>query len=65
MIRDLTKLLNRKYVYRSAVDGRFVSRLYALAHPATTYAVRRYGSDIKPQEDAAAVADRLKRENGL
>lgn len=41
MIRDLTKLLNRKYVYRSAVDGRIVSRAYALLHPKETYAVLR------------------------
>lgn len=25
-----------KYVYRSAKDGRFVSRIYALLHPFTT-----------------------------
>lgn len=41
MIRDLTKLLNREYVYRSSVDGRFVSRAYALLHPRETYAVKR------------------------
>lgn len=38
MIRDLTKILNRRYVYRSSVDGRFVTRLYALLHPRETYA---------------------------
>lgn len=42
MIRDLTKLLNAKFVYRSAVDGRFVSRVYALLHPRETYAVPRH-----------------------
>lgn len=42
MIRDLTKILNRKYIYRSAVTGEFVSRAYALLHPRETYAVPRY-----------------------
>lgn len=41
MIRDLTKILNFRYIYRSADTGRYVSRLYALAHPRTTYATRR------------------------
>lgn len=27
---------NRSYVFRSAVTGRYVSRLYALLHPSTT-----------------------------
>lgn len=48
MIRDLSKIFNRRYVYRSAADGRFVSRAYALLHPTTTYAVRRYENEIRP-----------------
>lgn len=34
-IKDLFKF-KKKYVYRSAKDGRYVSRAYALLHPATT-----------------------------
>lgn len=49
MIRDLTKLLNRKYVFRSAETGEFVSRAYALLHPATTYATLRKPR-IEPME---------------
>lgn len=26
-----------KYRYKSSVDGRFVSKLYAMLHPSTTY----------------------------
>lgn len=26
----------KKYVYKSSVDGRFVSKIYALLHPFTT-----------------------------
>lgn len=49
MNRDLTKLLNRKYIFRSADTGEFVSRAYALLHPKTTFAtLRRPG--IEPME---------------
>lgn len=41
MIAHYAKMLNPRYVYRSSATGRFVSRLYAMAHPATTYATRR------------------------
>lgn len=46
MIRDLTKMFNHRYIYRSSVDGRFVSRVYAILHPRETYAVRRYPNEI-------------------
>ena len=39
MIRDLTKIFNRRYRYVSAVTGRFVTRTYALLHPLETYAI--------------------------
>lgn len=29
-----------KYRYKSAVTGRFVTRIYAILHPATTYRVQ-------------------------
>lgn len=44
MIRRAVKLVSPRYQFRSAVSGRYVSKLYALAHPATTYAVRRVTS---------------------
>lgn len=30
----------RRYVYKSAITGRYVSKAHALANPATTYRVR-------------------------
>ena len=33
--------LNPRFVFRSAVTGRFVSRLWALLHPETTVKERR------------------------
>ena len=33
--------LNWRLRFRSAITGRYVSRLYALLHPATTIAERR------------------------
>jgi hypothetical protein len=32
----LKNIFKKKYVYRSAKDGRFVGRVYALLHPSTT-----------------------------
>jgi hypothetical protein len=32
----MIRLFRRRYVYRDAVTGRYVSMLYALLHPATT-----------------------------
>lgn len=49
MIRDLTKILNRKYIYMSADTGRFVSRTYALLHPKECFATPRHGA-IEPME---------------
>lgn len=42
MIRKLIERIRKgpKYRYRSAVTGRYVSRLYALLNPATTYKAR-------------------------
>lgn len=40
MFEAVKRLLKPRYVYKSAADGRFVSRLYALLHPATTYRMR-------------------------
>ncbi len=34
-------VLNFRLVFRSAIDGRFVSRLYALLNPHTTVSERR------------------------
>lgn len=50
MIRDLTKIFNRRYIYRSAETGEFVSRAYALLHPRTTYSTPR-SPHIEPMED--------------
>lgn len=36
MIRFIKRLIQRRYVYRDAVTGHFVSRDYAEANPATT-----------------------------
>lgn len=33
-------ILRRRYAYRSSVTGRFVSKVFAEANPATTYRVR-------------------------
>lgn len=43
MLEKLKALLTRKrrWIYRSAVTGRFVSESYALEHPDTTYRVPR------------------------
>jgi len=49
MIRDLVKIFNRRYIYRSAETGEFVSRAYALLHPSTTYATPR-NQRIDPME---------------
>jgi hypothetical protein len=40
MIRRVLALLNPRYRFRSAIDGRFVSRVYAFAHPSTTISER-------------------------
>lgn len=40
MIRHLIAMVNPRYAFRSSVDGRYVTRVYALAHPATTYGTR-------------------------
>lgn len=37
MILHYLALANPRYVYRSSITGKFVSRLYAALHPATTY----------------------------
>lgn len=34
-------VLNMKLVFRSAITGRFVSRMFALLHPETTVSERR------------------------
>jgi hypothetical protein len=36
MIQFLKRLIQRRYVYRDAVSGEYVSQAYAEAHPATT-----------------------------
>jgi hypothetical protein len=36
MIRRIHALLSRRYVFRDAETGQFVSKAYALLHPATT-----------------------------
>lgn len=41
MIRDLTKIFNKRFIYRDAGTGEFVSRAYALLHPGTTFASPR------------------------
>lgn len=40
-----TKKKKKKYIFRSAVDGRFVSRIYALLHPLTTIKERADSGD--------------------
>jgi hypothetical protein len=40
MIRKLLSLLKPRYVYRSAVTGKFVSPAYAKAFPDLTYRER-------------------------
>lgn len=35
-MKKLLKLLGKRYIYRSAKTGRFVPRIYAKRHPATT-----------------------------
>ena len=57
MTSRLKKLLSRRFVFRSAVTGRYVSRLYALAHPRTTYA-----TEIVPPKDPAKLAQQYKNE---
>lgn len=47
MIRHLLALANPRFVFRDAVTGQFVTRLYALAHPSTTVRERRR-ADIRP-----------------
>ncbi len=37
MILHYAAMFNPRFVFRSSVTGRFVSRLYAALHPATTY----------------------------
>ncbi len=37
MIRHILAVANPRYVFRSSVTGKFVSRWYALANPKTTY----------------------------
>ncbi len=37
MIAHYAAMLNPRYAYRSSVTGRFVSRLFAMMHPRTTY----------------------------
>ena len=41
IIDRIKSAFKRRYVYRSAVTGKFVSRAYAEAHPTTTYRVPR------------------------
>jgi len=36
MIAHYAAMLNPRFAFRSSVTGRFVSRLYALAHPRLT-----------------------------
>ena len=36
MIGRVIGLLSARYAFRDAITGRFVTKLYALAHPATT-----------------------------
>lgn len=36
MIRHYLAMLNPRFVFRSAVTGRFVSRAYAILHPHLT-----------------------------
>jgi hypothetical protein len=40
MIRDIINLFRRRYLYKSAITGRFVTRAYAEANPATTVRIR-------------------------
>lgn len=40
VLTRVAKLFSRRYVYRSSVTGRFVSKAFAEANPATTYRVR-------------------------
>ncbi len=37
MILHYLAVLNPRFVFRSSVTGRFVSRGYAILHPQTTY----------------------------
>lgn len=41
MIALIKKLLGRRYLYRSSITGRFVSKAFADSNPATTYRVPR------------------------
>jgi len=41
MIRFIKRLLQRRYVYRSSITGKFVSREYAEANPSITYRQRQ------------------------
>lgn len=34
-------VLNPRYVFRSAITGRYMSRIYALLHPSTTVRERK------------------------
>lgn len=43
------ELLSRKYVYRDAGSGEYVTHAYALLHPLTTVAEPRYRR-IEPME---------------
>ena len=49
MIRDLVKIFNKRFIYRDAGTGEFVTRLYALTHPLTTMAEPRRPR-IKPMD---------------
>lgn len=36
-VMHYARVIDPRYVYRSAINGRFVSRGYAMMNPATTY----------------------------
>lgn len=39
MISHLRKVFSKRYIFRSAVTGRFVTKAYALLHPRETYGI--------------------------
>lgn len=40
MIRHYLRMFDWRFVYKSSINGRFVTRAYAALHPATTYRER-------------------------
>lgn len=37
MLKALLRPFKRRYRYKSSITGKFVTRLFALTHPTTTY----------------------------